>query len=251
MIYFYGRVSTDHQENSAANQRQVFEQLAAEMGEPHQILIEEDVSGSTSLKDRPLGRRVWDALKPGDILVVTKLDRGWRSVEDAAHSLRVLRELGVRLKILDCPVDVSTDEGEMMFVMFASFAQYENKVRGRRVRDVFQYRKRNGLPYSITRPYGWRRKGDDWIPLPEERELADQAAEMREAGMSFNAIALKWVCANKKKPVFRPQLHHGRKTTESWYTGRDIKNLLWARAAGFPKVPQAHVRDYVPAGMSV
>jgi len=39
MIWYYGRVSTDHQEDSAANQRQVFEELASEAGEPYQIVV--------------------------------------------------------------------------------------------------------------------------------------------------------------------------------------------------------------------
>ncbi len=247
MIYFYGRVSTDHQENSAANQRQVFEQLGQEWGEPYTILIEEDVPGTRSMKERPKGKQLWDALQPGDMLVVTKLDRGWRSVEDAAHSLRVLRELKIRVKILDCPVDVSTDEGEMMFLMFANFAQYENKVRGRRVRDVFQYRRRNGLPYATARPFGWVRKGDEWLPLQSERDLADKAAAMREQGLSNNAISFKMACSGMKKPVFRAQKTRGKRATESWYTCADVRNLLLAREAGYPRVPQAHVRDYVRA----
>ena len=32
MIWYYGRVSTDHQENSAANKKEVSEELAATMG---------------------------------------------------------------------------------------------------------------------------------------------------------------------------------------------------------------------------
>lgn len=242
MIWFYGRVSTDHQENSAANQRQMAEKLQDEYGEDVRIVIDEDVSGSTSLKDRERGREVWDALQKGDTLIVSKLDRGWRSVEDAAHSLRVLREIGVRLRILDSPIDVSTDEGEMMFLMFASFAQYENKVRGRRVSDVFQYRKRNGLPYSVTRPFGWCRKGDQWVELPAERDIADKAAKLRASGMSFNAIA-NTLCLQKgcSKPVFRAQTIHGKKAKASWYSGKELKGLLLAREAGYPTIPQAHV----------
>lgn len=250
-VYFYGRVSTDHQENSASNQRQIFADLAKEYGEPYEIHIDEDVSGSKSLKDRPLGRKVWDALANGDMLVVTKLDRGWRSVEDAAHSLRVLREIGVRLKILDSPIDVSTDEGEMMFLMFASFAQYENRVRGRRVSDVFQYRKRNGIPYSCARPFGWVRAGEKWRELPEERGIADKAAELRETGLSFSAVATKLSMLGMRKPVHRAQRVHGRLSKCSWYTGSEVKNLLLARAAGYPIVPRARVQEHVPSGTHV
>jgi DNA invertase Pin-like site-specific DNA recombinase len=246
MIWYYGRVSTDHQENSAANQRQVFEELAAEAGEPYQIVVDEDVSAKTSLCERPQGRYVWDQLKAGDMLVVLKLDRGWRSVEDASRSLRVLREIGVRLKILDFPVDVSTDEGEFMFLTFAGFAQYENRLRGRRVKDINHYRRRNDLPYNVARPFGWKRSGHRWVELPEERAIADEAAELRAAGLSFNAIASKFCLRpGYNKPAIRPtKKPTGRKL---WYCDKDIKGLLLARAAGYPRDPQSHVRASAPA----
>jgi len=204
MIYFYGRVSTDHQENSAANQRQIFEALGEEWGDPYTVVLDEDVSGSVPLRLRPNGKVMWDSLRAGDVLIVTKLDRGWRSSEDAAHTLRVLREIGVRMRILDFPIDLSTDEGELMFLTFANFAQYENRLRGRRVRDVYQYRKKNNLPYSKTRPFGWVRDGDKWAVLHKERQIADMLAEWIAEGCTYRGAASKLCLKNIPKPVARP-----------------------------------------------
>lgn len=248
MIYFYGRVSSDHQDNSAANQRQLGEQFAAECGEQVTIFVDEDVSGSVPLKHRPEGKKVWDALQPGDMLVVPRLDRGWRSVEDAANTLRVMREIGVRVMILDSPIDVSTDEGELMFLTFANFAQYENRVRSRRIKDVFQYRKKNGKPYSCTRPFGWKRDGDEWVELPQERAIADKAAEMRAQGMTYRGIASKMCMKQEyKKPVYKTNYMYGKPKTQGWYSGTEIKGLLCAREAGYPIVSQAEMRAASPA----
>lgn len=238
MIYFYGRVSTDHQENSAANQRQIFEKLGEEWGEPYQIVLDEDVSGSVPLRLRPNGKAMWDSLRAGDVLIVTKLDRGWRSSEDAAHTLRVLRDLRVRMRILDFPIDLSTDEGELMFLTFANFAQYENRLRGRRVKDVFEYRRRNGLPYASTRPYGWRRDGDKWKPLMEEREIADLMAELHEDGLGYRLIADKICRLGIQKMTFVKT-----RFARSWYNHADVRGLLLARAAGYPIVSQAEMRS--------
>jgi len=238
MIYYYARVSTDHQENSAANQRQVFEGLAASLGEDYQIVVDEDVSGSVPLSERPAGKPMWDALKAGDMVVVAKLDRGWRSVEDAARCLSTLRAIGVRLKILDFPVDVSTDEGELMFLTFAGFAQYENRLRGRRVREIFAYRKRNGMPYATIKPFGWVRSGDEYVPNTEERQIADAAASMREDGMSYGEIARQLALAGRRIPKSMSR----RDPSESWFTPGAICGLIAARAAGYPIVPRSAVR---------
>lgn len=242
MIYFYGRVSSDHQENSAANQRQLGEQYGAQVGEQVTVVIDEDISGSTQLKHRPNGKVMWDALKPGDTLVVPRLDRGWRSVEDAASSLRVLREIGVRLKILDSPIDVSTDEGELMFLTFANFAQYENRVRSRRLKDVFGYRKKKGMPYGVARPFGWQRDGDQWVELPAERRIADKAAELRESGLNWSQIARKMCFSDKyRKPIHQAGQGKGRRYSQ-WYGSDDLKNLVLAREAGYPIVSQSELR---------
>lgn len=234
-VWYYGRVSTDHQENSAANQEQVFSRMAEAEGVDYRIVIEENVPGTVPLKERPQGKKVWDALQPGDSLVVLKLDRGWRSMEDAAHTLNVLRRIGVRLKILDLPVDISTDEGEMIFLQFATWAQYDNRLRGRRVRDVNDYRKRNGMPYSTTRPFGWVRKGDTWAVLQAERDIADMVADMHDGGMSYADIRFQLA----RRGVCRPYSHSKKK---GYYSISQLHGLLLARGVGYPRVSQSQMR---------
>lgn len=245
MIYFYGRVSTDHQENSAANQRQIFEALGEEWGDPYTVVLDEDVSGSVPLRLRPNGKVMWDSLRAGDVLIVTKLDRGWRSSEDAAHTLRVLREIGVRMRILDFPIDLSTDEGELMFLTFANFAQYENRLRGRRVRDVYQYRKKNGLPYAKARPYGWKRSGDKWAVLQAERDIADLCYDLHKDGYGYGKIA-DHLCRNGLCYPHTVRDNSRRR----WYNPSGVRGLLSARAAGYPKVLQAELRAISPSAKS-
>lgn len=246
MIYYYGRVSTDHQENSAANQRQVFEGLAAEHGQPHMILIDKDVSGTVPLKERPEGKVLWDLVSPGDTVVTAKLDRAFRNVGDAANCLGVWRPLGVKLKILDFPVDISTDEGELMFLTIANIAQYENRLRGRRVREVYEYRKRNNLPYSKTRPFGWVRDGDKWAVLHKERQIADMLAEWVADGCTYRGAASKLCLKNIPKPVARPSKRN--RTARCWYDSQDVKCLLLARANGYPTISQVQMRDALRDG---
>lgn len=245
MIHYYGRVSTDHQENSAEHQRAVFERLGAEGGEEYRVWIDSDVSGEKPMRHRPQGKRMWDLVQPGDMVVVTKLDRGWRSVEDAAHTLKVLRQMGIRLKILDAPVDVSTDEGEMMFHMLANFAQYDNRLRGRRVRDGFAHRRKSGLPYGISRPLGWKRRGNKYVELPEERAIADLCAELYAEGHCWNAISRELHRRRITKPTFHKRQPGYWKPRRSWYGCEEVKLLIVAREAGYPTVARSRLLDFV------
>lgn len=231
MLYGYCRVSTDMQENSAADQQAAIAEYAAKSGQPLEgMFVDEDVSGSVPLRDRPAGKRMWDRLTGGDMVVITTRDRAFRSLIDAATTLMSWREQGIRLHILDFPIDLSTDEGEFVFLQGAVFSQYERKVIGRRIRKGCQSRKKNGQPYCGARPLGWIREGDQWVPLPAERAIGDRMLAMRRGGRSWSAIALAFVDCRKVG---------ARKKKSVYYHVSDVRRMVRAAQAGYPKLPQA------------
>jgi DNA invertase Pin-like site-specific DNA recombinase len=236
MIYGYTRVSTDDQAISSDNQRQEIEAYAAKHGlEVANIFQDEDVSGKIPLRDRPKGKLLWATLRECDLVIISKLDRGWRSTADAATTLAAWKQFGIRLAILDFPVDTATDEGEMMFTQFASWAQYERKRIGRRVSDAWQYLKRNGKPYSNTRPFGWTRKDGEWVPLPEERRIADRILAMREDGFTWEGITLRLARDDVRKPVVM------RAGSRGYYSPSEVWTLARAAEAGYPTTVKARV----------
>lgn len=231
MLYGYCRVSTDMQESSAAEQRASLEEYANKIGQPlARIFCDEDVSGGTPLRERPEGKAMWDALAKGDTVVVTTRDRAFRSLVDAASTLMVWREQGIRLHIIDFPIDLSTDEGEMVFLQGAVFSQYERKAIGRRIRRGMAHRRKSGIPYAGTRPWGWRRKGSTWEPLPQERAIGDHMLKLRRQGLSWNAIAC--ACVDLKKPIHR-------RDGSAYYSLSCVRSLVRAAGAGYPVLPQA------------
>lgn len=238
MLYGYARVSTDEQSISLANQVQELQAYAKKIGDdlPSDcIFFDEDVSGSIPLKDRPQGKLLWDRLQPGDHVIVTKLDRGWRNTADAAGTLSKWRQYGVKLSILDFPIDTATDEGEMMFCQFASWAQYERKRIGRRVSDAFQFLRRNGRPYSRSRPLGWIRKGDQYVEFQQEREMGAEIVELRKRRVTFSEIALRFAKRGLKKPVLC-------RKWKGWYGLSDVQILYRAALNGYPKIPPIVLR---------
>ncbi len=238
MIYGYVRVSTDLQANSKSAQSDALQAYADKAGvELAEVFVDTDVSGSVPLKDRPAGKQMWDRLSPGDMVVITTKDRAFRSLVDAATTVLVWRELGIKLHILDFPVDLATDEGEMVFLQGAVFSQYERKQIGKRIKVAMAHRKAQGLPYGGARPWGYVRKGSQWVPCEKERKLGLQMLAMKRQGMTTSQIAL--ACVDHQKPVLK-------KNSSGYYHPADVYGLMRAAKAGYPVQTQASwlVRGY-------
>jgi DNA invertase Pin-like site-specific DNA recombinase len=245
LIYFYGRHSAACSEDE---QRAIFSGLG--WGLPHKVVFD-DVDGSIPFRDRPNGRKVWDKLEPGDFIVVTSMERGWANISDLSVMVRVLDRVGVRIRVLDFPFDLASDEGIAALAAFNSINAYSRRLRGQRVRDAFGERRSQGRPWSDTRPFGWRRDGDDWVELPEERDIADRMAELYLEGLGYVRIAAKLAAADVSKPVYRKRKNNGKTPRKSYYTATQVRRLLAARAAGYPVVPQVELLSNVPSGKYV
>ena len=95
-VFAYCRVSTLDQ----TTQNQRLEIKAAGFAIEARRFIEETVSGSVATKQRPGFMRLHDRLEPGDVLVVTKLDRLGRNAMDVRATVEQLASAGVRVHCL-------------------------------------------------------------------------------------------------------------------------------------------------------
>jgi DNA invertase Pin-like site-specific DNA recombinase len=92
----YCRVSTIDQ--TLAHQRS---QAHAAGFRPDLVLADHGVSGvSTRLCERPEGRRLFDVLREGDILVVRWLDRLGRNYQDVTDTIREFIRRGTKASVL-------------------------------------------------------------------------------------------------------------------------------------------------------
>jgi DNA invertase Pin-like site-specific DNA recombinase len=122
----YGRVSTLDQHPEAQHD-------ALTAASCDKLFIDEGVSGKLASRPR------WDAcreyLRPGDMLVITKLDRLGRSVQNLTEISGWLEGHGVALKILDQAIDTTTIEGQLFFTILAGIAQFEHALIVQRTKD--------------------------------------------------------------------------------------------------------------------
>ena len=116
MLFGYARVSKGEDQSTTAQYR-----LLREAGA--EKVYEETMSGGRW--DRPQLTRLLDQLRPGDVVMVWKLDRLSRSLKDLLHLLERIEAAGAGFRSLTESIDTTTAAGRMLMQMLGSFAEYE------------------------------------------------------------------------------------------------------------------------------
>lgn len=159
----YARVSTEDQDIQV--------QVAALKAAGCDVVREEKASG-TSTSGRPELATVLTFLRPGDALMVTRIDRLARSLSDLQVIVRTIRDKGAALKCTEQPVDTATAAGKAFFDMLRVFAEFETNLRRERQLQGISAAKAKGV-------YTGRKRSIE----------ADRVQELASAGMGATAIA--------------------------------------------------------------
>jgi DNA invertase Pin-like site-specific DNA recombinase len=166
MIYGYARVSTDGQSVAA----QVAELTAAGA----EKVFREVASGAKT--DRGQLRRVVEALEPGDVLLVTRLDRLARSTRDLLNTLASIAGKGAGFRSLaDAWADSTTAHGRLMLTVLGGLAEFE--------RDLIRARTGEGRARAKARGVKLGRRPK--LTQHQQRE----ALARRESGEALTEIA--------------------------------------------------------------
>jgi DNA invertase Pin-like site-specific DNA recombinase len=83
----------------------------------------ETASGTRT--DRPALEQLLDQLRPGDTLVVWKLDRLGRSLRHLVDTITGLADRGVEFRSLQEVIDITPPGGKLVFHVFAALAEFE------------------------------------------------------------------------------------------------------------------------------
>src|SRR6201981_95186 len=118
-VFGYARVSTDGQTLAA--------QDAALRGSGCAKVFSETASGAKT--DRAALRKAIAALREGDVLVVTRLDRLARSTRDLLNILDEITKRGAGFKsIADAWADTTTPHGRLMLTVLGGLAEFEKEL---------------------------------------------------------------------------------------------------------------------------
>lgn len=164
-IIGYARVSTTAQDEAL--------QMDALHAAGAARVFVDHVTGTT--RDRPALADALNFLRPGDVLVVWRLDRLGRSLRDLIDQVAALGEQGVEFRSLTEGIDTTTPSGRLMFHVMGALAEFE--------RDLIVERTKAGLAAARARG----RKGGR--PRIMSTQRITTARQMHEAGQSYQAIA--------------------------------------------------------------
>ena len=168
----YARVSTDDQ-----NLRAQVSALKAHGVMPRHI-FKDKASGAKA--ERPGLDACLAALKPGDVLIVWRLDRLGRSLKHLIETVEHLQAHGVGLRSLqDGVMDTTSASGQLIFSMFSALAQFE--------RNLISERTRAGL--AATRKRG--RSGGRKPMSPDDPRVVTAVAVHQNARINISEYCRK------------------------------------------------------------
>ena len=160
-LYGYARVSTLDQNLGI--------QRAALKAAGCDVIRAEKASG-TRRDGRTELQVLLDFLRPGDALVVTRIDRLARSLRDLQNIVHELKERRVTLRATEQPINTGTAAGKAFLDMLGVFAEFERNLRkagadrdplrlghGRNMNGVAvgMSAATNGTPVSISPEMRW------------------------------------------------------------------------------------------------
>lgn len=144
-IVAYSRVSTDSQTLDS--------QVEALTAAGATSIFQETASGART--DRVELARALKALKPGDTLLVTRLDRLARSTRDLLNTLAQIAAAGASFRSLaDAWADTTTAHGRLMLTILGGLAEFERELIRARTGDGRDRAKARGVhmgrPFKLT-----------------------------------------------------------------------------------------------------
>lgn len=136
MKFGYVRVSTLEQNPSL--------QIDALKAAGCEEIIKDEISGKSS--SRPGLNNLLDKLRRNDELIVWRLDRLGRSLKDLIELINDFEVRGVKFRSLTESIETTTNNGRLIFNIFASLAEFErNLIRERTMAGLSAARARGKL----------------------------------------------------------------------------------------------------------
>ncbi|MGH3672638.1 MAG: recombinase family protein [Pseudonocardiaceae bacterium] len=172
VLHGYARVSAVEQNPDA--QRDALLRAGVH---PDQLYLDH-TSGAKS--SRPGWDALYKALRSGDVLVATRLDRVSRSTVHLIALLDELARRGVAFRFLEQGIDTTTSEGRLMYRMLAAIAEFQ--------RDLIVANTREGLAAARARG---RRSGRKPKLTAQQVQLAQQLYDAKNNTVAEIAAIFK------------------------------------------------------------
>ena len=147
---------------------------------------DEGISGAKPPLKRPALKRLLEDVEDGkiDIIIFTKLDRWFRSVQEYFKVQEVLERNRVEWKTILEDYDTTTANGRMAITIFLALAQNEREKTSERINYVFDHKFKNGEAAfgGSKMTMGYMKKEIDGVVRlvknPEEEQMTEEFWEL-------------------------------------------------------------------------
>ena len=169
MLIGYARVSKSDDQNTTV-------QVTALREAGCETIYQEAASGGRW--DRPELQRLLEYMRPGDVVIVWKLDRLSRSLVDLLLLLEKMDERGVGFRSVTEAIDTTSLGGRMMMHMLGCFAEFEREMIRERTRAGLERARKEG------RVGGRRPK----LTVEQQREAVDAVRSGRRTASEMARV---------------------------------------------------------------
>lgn len=205
-LILIARASTAQQSASLELQRQKAAEYAARLG--ISVVIEDRfcVLESGKKEHRASVEAALALVKSGRAggILVTKLDRLGRSLEEVLRIVRELEAAGGQLVVIDQQIDTSTAQGRFFLQMLGAFAEFERNMISERTSERMAANKAAGRHVSGKVPYGFDVVGGLLQPNATEQATLSQVRAWRDAGLSIEKCCQRLNDAGKLSKCGKP-----------------------------------------------
>ena len=188
----YARVSVDTLHHSLAAQVSFYSALIQQNPEWEYagVYADEGITG-TSIAQRDAFKRLIADCDAGkiDLVLVKSISRFARDTVDCLHTVRRLKEKGIAVRFERENIDSTSEDGELLLTLLASFAQEESRSIGDNIRWSVRRRFAEGIPNGHKAPYGYTWDGEMFRIIQSEGEIVKEIFRRYLTGESAYAIA--------------------------------------------------------------
>lgn len=156
-----------------------------------ETLRDSNCSWSLEFKKRESGKRLLEMLQAGDVILCSKLERIVSSSQEAIKLIRVLKEIGVQLHVVELGGDITSTEFNVNFEKIAGiFSSLEKRKSAERIKGVKQRQRKQGRYLGGSRPFGYMiHENGRLIENPIEQRVLRKIMDLKKQGKSLRAIS--------------------------------------------------------------
>ena len=261
----YCRVSTEQQAKEGDSIQAQLDALR-KYAKEHNLyvvgsFIDDGISG-TKFQEREKLQELIELIKGQkvDLVLVTKLDRLFRSLKWYIMTQEVFNENGVDWRAIWEPIyDSSTPQGRLIINQMMSISQFEAEHTAQRIDKVFDYKKSKREVLSGKIPFGYKIVDKHMVPDEEKAKIARKVFDLyietgnicevirltEGYGLPRSQRGLKWMLQNRK------YIGEAYGYTDYCEPIIDERTFYLVQDLLSKNVTRNQIRDYVFTGMIV